>query len=251
MRGSRGLSGAQFTAHLIFAPLLALAAWQAWRTSYPNVSALMGIYLVGAMLVYELLGRIGRRRGTRLFARTGKTYAALAGLAAIYVASDAYVLEQAARAYPAGGRWFGMLLGAIAVLGGLQLVRRSDRSKDSEALAAVPGFASLGLGLLVVLILLQLLAMTALLPWGVLAVLYRIVFCAAAFWVARLGLILRAGAIFGWGLAFLWLGLMTAYLDLLWPWRATMTFLAGAAALGLALALALVLKGRKLITARP
>ena len=251
MRGSRGLSGAQFSAHLIFAPLGALAAWQAWRTSSPDVSALMGIYLVGATLVYELLGRIGRRRGSRLFARTGKSYAALAGLAAIYVASDAHVLEQASRAYPAGVGWFGMLLGAIAVLGGMQLVRRSDWSKDSEALAAVPGFASLGLGLLVALILLQLLAMTALPPWGVLAVLYRIVFCTAAFWVARLGLILRAGAIFGWGLAFLWLGLMTAYLDLLWPWRATMPFLAGAGVLGLVLAVVLALKGRTLITAKP
>ena len=121
----------------------------------------------------------------------------------------------------------------------------------AQALAAVPGFASLGLGLLVALILLQLLAMTALPPWGVLAVLYRIVFCTAAFWVARLGLILRAGAIFGWGLAFLWLGLMTAYLDLLWPWRATMPFLAGAGVLGLVLAVVLALKGRTLITAKP
>lgn len=251
MRSSRGFSGAQFTAHLIFAPLVALAAWQAWRTSYPDVSALMGVYLVGATLVHELLGRMASRRGSRLFARTGRTYAALAGLAAVYVASDAHVLEQASRAYPADGRWFGMLLGAIVVLGGMQLVRRSGRSKDSEALAGAHGFASLGLGLFVALIVLQLLAMTALPPWAVLAALYRVVFCAAAFWIARLGLVLQAGALFGWGLAFLWLGLMTAYLDLLWPWRTTMPFLAGAAVLGLALAVAMVVKGRKLAAATP
>lgn len=250
MRGARGFSGAQFTAHVIFAPLAALAAWQAWRVSYPDVCSLMGIYLIASTLVYDLLGRMGRRRGTRLFARTGKIYAVLVGLAAIYIASDAHVLEQASRAYPAGGRWFGMLLGAIIVLGSLLLVRRSGRSKDTDALAATPGFASLGLALFVALIVLQLLAMTALLPWAVLAALYRAVFCAAAFWIVRLGLIVHTGGIFGWGLAFLWLGLMTAYLDLLWPWRTTMPFLAGAAVLGLALALAMLVKGRKLAAAR-
>jgi len=250
MRGARGFSGAQFAAHLIFAPLLALAAWHAWRTSYPNVCALMGIYLVGATLVYEVLGRMGRRRGSRLFARTGKTYAIVAGLAAVYIASDAYVLEQASRAYPAGGRWFGMLLGAIVVLASMLLLR-SGRSKDGEALAGMPGFTNLGLGLFVALIVLQLLAMTALLPWGALAALYRVVFCLAALWIVRLGLVLHAGAILGWGLAFLWLGLMTAYLDVLWPWRTTMPFLAGAAALGLAIAVAMVVKGRKLAAATP
>ncbi len=251
MTSSRGFSGAQFIAHLMFAPLLALAVWQAWRTSYPDVYALMGVYLVGAMLVHELLDRMGGRRGSRLFARTGKAYAALAGLAAVYIASDAHVLEQASRAYPAGGRWFGLLLGAIVVLGSVQLARRSGRSRDGAALAGMPGFTGIGLALFVTLIVLQLLAMTALLPWGVLAVIYRVVFCAAAFWVARLGLALGGGAILGWGLAFLWLGLMTVYLDLLWPWRTTMPFLAGAAMLGLALAAAMVVRGRTLAAATP
>lgn len=251
MRGSRGFSGARFAAHLIFAPLVALAAWQAWRVSYPDVCALMGFYLVASMLVYELLGRTAGRRGSRVFARTGKAYAVMAGLAAVYIASDAHVLEQASRTYPAGGRWFGLLLGAIVVLGSIQVVRRSVRSRDGDALAGMPGFTAIGLGLFVTLIILQLLAMTALPPWGVLAVIYRVVFCAAAFWVARLGRALGSGAILGWGLAFLWLGLMTAYLDLLWPWRTTLPFLAGAAALGLALAAAMVLKGRTLAAATP
>jgi hypothetical protein len=249
MRRSRGLSGAQFTAHLIFAPLLMLAVWRAWRISYPDICALMGVYLVAAVLLHELLGRMGRRRGTRLFARTGKAYAVLAGMAAAYVASDAYVLEQASRAYPAGGRWFGLLLGTLLVLGAIQLVRRSGVPTE-DALAARPGFTAIGLGLFVALLVLQLLAMTALLPWGVLAVIYRLAFCAAALWIARLGLVTRHPAVLGWGLAFLWLGVMTAYLDLLWPWRASLPFLAGAAVLGIALAAGMIVKGRKL-TATP
>ncbi|MEN3976104.1 hypothetical protein [Emcibacter sp. SYSU 3D8] len=251
MTARRGLSGPQFTAHLLFAPLVLLAAWHAWRVSTPDICALMGVYLVAATLLHELLARMGRRRGARLFAGTGKAYATLAGLLAVYIASDAHVLEQASRAYPAGGRWFGLLLGNIAVLGALQLVHRSGRATNGAGPAARHGFASLGLGLFVVLIVLQLLAMTALLPWSLLAVLYRVVFCVAAVWVARLGLVQHSGVIFGWGLAFLWLGLMTAYLDLLWPWRMTLPFLAGAAVLGTALALAMVVQGRKLAAARP
>jgi hypothetical protein len=109
----------------------------------------MGIYLVGATLIHELLGRIGRRRGTRLFARTGKAYAVLSGLGAIYVASDAYVLEQASRAYPAGGRWFGILVGVILVLGSMLLVRRSGRDDfvsrpGSRAALRVLGASLLG-----------------------------------------------------------------------------------------------------------
>ena len=249
MRRSRGFSGAQFTAHLIFAPLVALAAWKAWRVSYPDVCALMGAYLVAATTLYEMLGRMGGRRGTRLFARTGKAYAVLAGLAAAYIASDAWVLEQASRAYPAGGRWFGLLLGTVVVLGAILLVRRSGRTKN-DALASMPGFTAIGLGLFVTLLVLQLLSMTALLPWSVLAVLWRIVFCAVAAWIARLGSALQHRAVMGWGLAFLWLGLMTAYLDLLWPWRTGMPFLAGAAVLGLALAAVMVVTGRKAAAAQ-
>ena len=245
MRNARGFGGAQFAARLIFAPVMALGAWQAWRVSYPDVCALMGIYLVLAVLAYELLERMGGRRGTRLFAHTGKAYAALAGMAAAYIASDAYVLELASRAYPAAGRWFGMLLGAVAALGAILLVRRSGGHKD-DALAALPGFTAIGLGLFVVLLVLQLLSMTALLPWGVLAVLWRIAFCAAAAWIARLGVAVRSGAVLGCGLAFLWLGLMTAYLDLLWPWRTSLPVIAGAAVLGLALAAAMAVTGSRL-----
>ena len=249
MRGREGFSGAQFTAHLIFAPLLMLAAHAAWRVAYPDICALMSIYLVGAAGLYELLSRIGRRRGTRLFAGTGKTYAVIFGLAAIYIASDAYVLERAARAYPADGQWFGMLLGAVVILGGILLVRRSGRPKGDDLFLTMPWFTGLGLGLFVALLSLQLIAMTALLTWPVLAVIYRLVFCAAAFWIARLGIATRAGAVLVWGLAFLWLGLMTAYLDLLWPWRETLPFLAGAAVLGLVLALVLAWQGRRALAA--
>ncbi|MGE0666426.1 MAG: hypothetical protein AB7O49_07710 [Sphingomonadales bacterium] len=245
MRGAGGFGGARLTAHLIFAALVALAAWRAWRVSYPDVCALMGVYLFAALLLNELLARMGARRGGRLFARTGKAWTVMIGLTAAYVASDAHVLEQASLAYPAGGRWFGMLLGTVVVLGAVLLVRRSGRS-GQDAAAAMPGFAAIGLGLVVGMLVLQLLSMTALLPWTILAVLWRAAFCAAALWIARLGLALRHGAIMAWGLAFLWLGLMTAYLDLLWPWRETTPFLAGAAVLGLAMAAAMVVKGRKL-----
>lgn len=249
MRGRDRFGGAQFAAHLIFAPLLALAAHAAWRVAYPDICALMGIYLVGAASLYELLGRVGRRRGTRLFAGTGKAYAVLAGLAAAYIASDAYVLERAAGAYPADGRWFGMLLGTVILLVGVLLVRRSGMPKSDDLFLTKPWFTGLGLGLFVTLLSLQLIAMTALLPWPVLAAIYRVVFCAAAFWIARLGIVTRASAIMRWGLAFLWMGLMTAYLDLLWPWRETLPFLAGAAILGLALALALAWSGRRAVAA--
>lgn len=244
MRRSRGFGGAQFTAHLVFAPLVGWAAWTAWRISYPDVCALMGVYLVAAVTLHEMLDRMGARRGTRLFARTGKAWAVLAGLSAAYVTSDAWVLEQASRAYPASGRWFGLLLGAVVVLGAILLVRRSGGQRSAVP-PAIPGFTAMGLAVFVTLLLLQLLTMAALLPWGVLAVSWRIVFCAAAAWIAGHGAAIRHRAVMAWGLAFLWLGLMTAYLDLLWTWRHGLPFLAGAAALGVALAAGMAMLGRK------
>ncbi len=244
MRRSRGFGGAQFTAHLIFAPLFTWAAWTAWTVSYPDVCALMGVYLVAAVTLHEMLDRMGARRGTRLFARTGKAWAVFVGLSAAYVASDAWVLEQTSRAYPASGRWFGLLLGAVVVLGALLLVRHSGGNR-SVSRPTIPGLMAMGLGVFVTLLVLQLLTMTALLPWGVLAVIWRIAFCAAAAWIAGHGAALRDRAVMAWGLAFLWLGLMTAYLDLLWPWRHGLPFLAGAAALGLALAAGMAMLGRK------
>lgn len=245
MRSRNRLSGPQVAAHLLLAPLLGLAIHTAWRTGYPNVLSLMGVYLVGAAALYELMARLAGRRGSRLFARTGKTYAVLLGLAAVYIASDAYALERAWTAYPAAARWFGLLFGAIVVLGCVLLVRRSERTREDEMFVSMPKFTATGMALFVILISLQLVAMTALLPWPVLAVIYRIVFCVAAFWIGKLGVVLRIGGIVFWGLAFLWLGLMTAYLDLLWPFRATWPFLAGAIVLGGMLAALLIRKGRR------
>jgi hypothetical protein len=245
MRSRNRLSGPQVAAHLLLAPLLGLAIHTAWRTGYPNVLSLMGVYLVAAAALYELMARLAGRRGSRLFARTGKAYAVLLGLAAVYVASDAYALERAWTAYPAAARWFGFLFGAIVVLGCVLLVRRSARTREDEMFVAMPKFTATGMALFVILISLQLVAMTALLPWPVLAVIYRIVFCVAAFWIGKLGVVLRIGGIVFWGLAFLWLGLMTAYLDLLWPFRATWPFLAGAIVLGGTLAVVLIRKGRR------
>ncbi|MEN3952875.1 hypothetical protein [Iodidimonas sp. SYSU 1G8] len=245
MRSRNRLSGPQVAAHVLLAPLLALAIHAAWRTGYPNLLSLMGVYLVGAAALYELMARLAGRRATRLFARTGKSYAVLLGLAAVYIASDAYAIERAWTAYPAAARWFGFLFGAIVVLGCVLLVRRSQRTQEDEMFVAMPRFAATGAALFVILISLQLIAMAALLPWPALAVVYRIVFCVAAFWIGKLGVLLRVGGIAFWGLAFFWLGLMTVYLDLLWPFRATWPFLAGAIVLGGMLAAVLIRKGRR------
>ncbi|MBI1180706.1 MAG: hypothetical protein GC201_09120 [Alphaproteobacteria bacterium] len=244
MRARDGGAGGRIAAHALLAPFIAASAYLAWRVGYPDLCSLMGVYLLVAVMLYEVMGRVTERRAGRAFGRTGKVYAVVWGLAAIYVASDAYVQERAWHAYPASGEWFGILFGAIIVLGSVLLVRRSGATAADDIFVSRPRFTGLGVGLFVTLVSLQLIAMTALLPWGAMAVLYRIAFCAAALWTARFGMVLQERAVAAIGFGFLWLGIMTAYLDLLWPYRTTWPFLAGAVVLGVATAVYL---GRKAV----
>jgi hypothetical protein len=251
MTRARGISGQQAMAHVLLFPVLCAGAYSAWRIGFPDICALMGVFLMASSVIYEITGRMTERRSTRRFGETGKTYAIVMGLASIYIASDAYVLEQAWLAYPADGRWFGALLGSLVVLGSALLVRRSGRTRSDEIFVARPRFTGLGVALFVTLLSLQLIAMAAVLPWWLMAAAYRLVFCAAAFWIARFGAVTQSTPVLGWGLVFLWLGIMTAYLDLLWPFRETWPFLAGAGALGLATAFLLHRWGRRVLALGP
>ena len=219
-------------AHLLMLFLIGLAGTFAYRVSYPNISALLGIYMIMSVGLYQVSGRLAQAGQWNRFGRVGKMYTQIFGLGSFYLASDAFVLEQAYYAYPAP--LIGFLAFGIAVIG-LAVVTMLRRSTASEIYVTHPGFVSIGIALFVGAVTTQLLAMTALSDWGLQVVLYRIIFIASTVWIAQMGVYERSPATVITAGLFAVLGIMTAYLDILWSIKETLGFLIGAIALALAL----------------
>jgi hypothetical protein len=120
---------------------------------------------------------------------------------------------------------------------GLAVVTMLRRSTASEIYVNHPRFVNIGIALFVTAVTVQLLAMTALIGWGLQVVLYRTIFIASSVWIAQMGVYERSPATVIVAGLFIVLGVMTAYLDVLWSVKETLGFLIGAIALAIALLL--------------
>ena len=229
------MTARRFTwAHILMPLLMAAAIFSAFEVGYPNVSTLFGIYMVVALTLYQFFSRISQAPPRRRFGGASALYALLIGFLAFYFASDAYVLERAYQAYPAPFTGFLGFGSAILVLVILNQLRGS---RADDIYVTEPHFVTIGVILFIATITVQIVVMTALVDWIYQAAAYRIIFIAASLWTARLGVYEHRPGMMVIGAFFAIVGIMTAYLDLLWDYRTTTIFLAGAVGLCAALIL--------------
>ena len=225
------------SAHVIMLVLGAAAGFYAFEVSYPNISALFGIYMVVALALYQVLSRLSHAPPWRHFSRTGALYALSFGFLAFYFASDAYVLERAYLEYPAPLVAF---IGFGASILALVIINLLRGPRTDEIYVTHPKFVTVGVALFIIAITTQLVTMTALVDWPVQAILFRVIFIASALWTARLGVHEHRPGVTVIGIIFAIIGAMTVYLDLLWTIRETTGFMIG----GIVLLATLIVAGR-------
>ncbi len=222
--------GGMLFAHALFLLLVAGLFLLALKVGYPNISALVAIYAVNAVTLFEISTRSAKARTAGSLWRVGRLYAVIIGLISFYVVSDAYVLEHALSAYPADALWFLGFIGSVAALALVMSLRQPERA-DMFVLA--PRFTGNGIGIFVVAISLQLFVMTAITPLSFAMIAFRLTFIAASIWFVVFGLIIRNPPVRMTASLFVTLNVLTAYLDLLWDYRTTIAFMGGAVALAI------------------
>jgi len=240
----RSRRGGGLLAHVLFLAAIVGLVMLALRVGYPNVSVLAAIYALGAATLFEVASRFGHGGVAPGFWRTTRSYALLIGLTSFYLATDAYVLEQAYRSYPAGLGWF---VGVLVSVGLLALTMSLRQPERTDLFVLEPRFTGNGIGLFVVAISLQLFVMTGIVPLLFTMVAFRVTCLATALWFVMFGAMLRHWAAITVAGIMVVLNVLTAYLDLLWPHRESWIFLGGAVGVALVTIAALLLWTRSLL----
>ena len=210
--------------------LLALLGFYAVRIGFPDTAALFGLYALAGMMIFLIGNRLQQNRRMRGWGRLASGFGVLVGLGGLYCLSDAYVQEKAFFAYPADQGWFFAYALALILLLAVSLLRNSRQEIRKRRKARI---RAMGFVLLVVLLSIQMLTLTGALHWTIMAGLHRTIYLAFTVWLVIFGHSHDDRAVRLLGHLFLWAGLMTIYLDLLWPWREGVPFLSGWAAFGL------------------
>ncbi|MFN3231653.1 MAG: hypothetical protein ACE363_05785 [Alphaproteobacteria bacterium] len=229
MKRRRG-AGVTIIAHVVMLALCASLAVLAWRTGYPNLGSLAAIIAVGAIILFEVSTRLHQARTGIRFWRVCRAYGAVIGMVCFYLLTDAHVLEQAKIAYPATAMWLIGFIGSVALLALAMSLRQPDRT---DMFVLEPRFTGNGIGIFVVAVCMQLFVMTAITPLEFNIIAFRLTCFAASIWFVKFGTILRSRSVLTGATVFTLLNVLTAYLDLLWPFRDTIPFMIGAGILAL------------------